>query len=430
MKLPFFASFFPVLLLLAVTNTSHCIAEDTVEFLNGKTLKGTILSIRQSEKEFDFQAKFGTQTLKRTYPYSEVHAVVYKGKRFELTPMETTPSSGDSSGKSAVLSEAETQAIIDGVGKAPPSWLDSTSMKHPASLDLSWPIKSTGPWNESKNVGQYFWGKVYPNPSRWRSAFKLLYKCMDLHQSDQALLQRDMDKLGDMYFTLLQDYARAAYWLQKADPPNTRPTGIYLAECYWRLGNPTMARAKLRGNNVHFSAIKLYGDMADIDDALRVTELYARTNAFNEAFLNAGDALRGAGRTEEAIEFYQKVLTINKARNKEYLARYKARAAGAIEAIRLYDKADVSRVADGVYVDRSTGYNGKLDVEIKVAGGKITSAKVTKHREKQFYAALTDTTAQIVAKQGIKDIDGTSGATITSQAIVHATARALAQGQK
>ena len=65
-----------------------------------------------------------------------------------------------------------------------------------------------------------------------------------------------------------------------------------------------------------------------------------------------------------------------------------------------------------------------------MAGAKITKVEVTKHQEKQFYAALTDTPRQIIDTQGIREIDGTSGATITSQAIVNATARALAQGAK
>jgi len=53
---------------------------------------------------------------------------------------------------------------------------------------------------------------------------------------------------------------------------------------------------------------------------------------------------------------------------------------------------------------------------------------VIKHVEKQFYAAITDTTNQIVKKQSVNGIDATSRATITSQAIVNATAKALAKG--
>jgi len=53
-----------------------------------------------------------------------------------------------------------------------------------------------------------------------------------------------------------------------------------------------------------------------------------------------------------------------------------------------------------------------------------------KHKEKQFFAALTDIPQQIVSKQSIHGIDSLSGATVTSQAIVNATAKALASGSR
>ena len=83
-----------------------------------------------------------------------------------------------------------------------------------------------------------------------------------------------------------------------------------------------------------------------------------------------------------------------------------------------------------MYGTRAQDITGTMRDEAKVAGGKIVALSVTSHTEKQFYAALTDTPKQIMDKQGIQDIDGTSGATITSQAIIHASARALAQGAK
>jgi uncharacterized protein with FMN-binding domain len=424
------------------------VADDLIEFLSGATEQGTILEIRKDAKNFDFQPNNASSTETKTYSYGEVHAVTYKGRRFVMTPKlapasqpepATKPESTSRQGPAAktqsvsdddTRTKAEVLALIDEAGRTPPDWFNSTPMNHPASLDLSWPIKSTGPWNEATNVGQYIWGRVNPNESRWRSGIKLVHECISVHQSDPERLDRDMDKLGDMYFTLLQDYARAAFWLQKGKATVDRPTGIYLSECYWRLGNKTMALERLKGRLLHFDAIKLLGDMGEIEGALTVAEYYGKSNVFNEAFLNAGDALRSAGRLDEAVAYYQKVLDRNQARNEEYLERFTARAAGAIEAIKLFDEADVNHVADGAYTDQSTGYNGKIEVQVNVVGSRIESVKVTQHQEKQFYAALTDTTSQIVAKQSVRDIDGTSGATITSQAIIHASARALAQGAK
>ena len=67
---------------------------------------------------------------------------------------------------------------------------------------------------------------------------------------------------------------------------------------------------------------------------------------------------------------------------------------------------------------------------MKVRGKKIEDVKVTQHKEKQYYSALTDVPSQIIAKQGVKGVDATSRATITGDAIINATAKALAQGAK
>lgn len=402
--------------------------DDLVEFLNGSRLTGKILQIRKADKEFDFKCEIAGKQVEQTLPYAKVHAVTFGGKRFVLTPKPTDAAmaaSGD-----VQRSPAEVRERIDSVGSSEPDWFASTPLNHPKSLDLDWPLKADGPWNESKNVGQYIWGRVNPNVSRWKPGIKLVYECMALHEGDAALLERDWIKLGGMYFNLLQDYERAAYWLEKAKVQPNTPGGVHLAECYWRLGSEELANKALRGRNLHFSAIKLLGDMGNSKRAMQILKAYENTSVCNEAWLAAGDALRSAGKLDAAIAQYQKVLDHNKARNQEYLKRYRGQAAEAIEAIRLFDSADVSRVADGSYTASATGYNGPIDVEVTVADGKITSVKVIKHNEKQFYAALTDTPNQILQKQGFSDIDATSGATITSLAIVNATARAMSQGAK
>ena len=410
------------------------LAEDSVEFLNGTTLSGKILEIRKAEKEFDFQTSIAGQSVSKTYQYSAVHAVTYNGKRFVINEMKDAASSGTSSASASSSggekSEAEVRAIIDGEGASEPDWLASTKFNHPKSLELDWPLKADGPWNESKNVGQYMWGRVNPNPSRWRSGIKLLHECIRLHSGKRELLKRDYGALGSRYFELLQDYPRAAYYFEKAQVSMNQPPGIHLAECYFRLGSKKMAMKSMRGKSLHFDAIKLLGEMGELQEALNVTKVYGKTRQFNEAFLNAGDALRAEGRLDEAIGYYQQILDRNEARNAEYLKRYRGRASDSINAIRLFDKADVSKVADGTYDDKAVGYNGDLHVRVTVANGQIKDVEITKHKEKQFYAALTDTPRKIIDTQGIQDIDGTSGATITSQAIVNASARALAQGAK
>ena len=244
------------------------------------------------------------------------------------------------------------------------------------------------------------------------------------------LLSRDQHKLANMYFSLFQDYPRAAYWYQKTNERPPVDGQVPLAECYWRLGNEEMALALIRGRNLPPQAIKLLGDMGYTDRAVSLAKRYAGTNGAHMALLMGGDACRSAGRYDDAIRIYEQVLAAGDARNPQYTNRFRGRARDSIEAIRLQEKARVELVADGSYRDKSVGYNGPIEVEVVVRSGKITSAKVTQHREKQFYAALTDTSNQILSKQSVQGIDGTSGATITSVAIVNAAAKALASGAK
>lgn len=85
--------------------------QDTVEFLNGTTLECKILEIRKEAKEFDIESKLGDKTIKQTYSYSEVHAVQFRGKRFELTPLSNDSST--SNRKNPQRTKAEVLKLID-----------------------------------------------------------------------------------------------------------------------------------------------------------------------------------------------------------------------------------------------------------------------------------------------------------------------------
>jgi uncharacterized protein with FMN-binding domain len=405
-------------------------AADSVEFLNGAKLEGTVKELRESQKEVDFETTVGERTFTRTYPFSKVHAVTMNGKRHELTTKAAAAESA-STATTNNLTPDQVQAIIAEAGSNPPEWFAATPVEYPDTLDLSWPLKPpTEGWHSHKNMGQYIWSVINENPSRWHSGIKLVHHCLTLHKDDNTLLERDMRTLGSMYFTLLQDYPRAAFWYQKANLSVSKINGVRLAECYWRIGNRDMALDMMRGKPLPKGAIKLLGDMSEIDWALRLTKAFAKSNSNYQAFILAGDALRQAEMPDEAIDYYEQVIASKKFRNKDYETRFKARARESVEAIRLFDQADVSRVADGRYTDSSTGYAGQVNIEVVVEKGSMKSVGVTSHSEKQFYSALTDTTAQLLAKQSVRGIDATSGATITSQAIVNATAKALAKGAR
>ena len=100
------------------------------------------------------------------------------------------------------------------------------------------------------------------------------------------------------------------------------------------------------------------------------------------------------------MRYYQKVIdapATGKQKDREVKVQNRARA--NLEAIRLFELSDPRKVPDGAYRAASLGYEGPVEVEVKVAGGRIESVQVTDHKEKQYYSALTDVPQQIIAKQ-------------------------------
>ena len=149
------------------------------------------------------------------------------------------------------------------------------------------------------------------------------------------------------------------------------------------------------------------------------------------AFIYAGDACRVAGQYEQALQYYERLLALPVGTQAKGASSGTSTARPAnIQAIKLFDTLDLGRVPDGTYRSASLGYEADVQVEVAVQASRIESVRVTEHREKQFYSALTDTPRKIIAKQSVKGIDATSSATITSEAIINATAKALSGAMK
>jgi uncharacterized protein with FMN-binding domain len=163
--------------------------------------------------------------------------------------------------------------------------------------------------------------------------------------------------------------------------------------------------------------------MGETDRALKMAEACAEEGYPAVCNLCAGDACRLAGRYADALRYYQKVL--DSPDGEGDIPRIKDRARANLEAIRLFETLDLKKVPDGAYRSQSLGYEAPIEVEVAVKGGKIVDVRVVKHREKQFYSAISDTTRKILQKQSVRGIDATSSATITSEAIINAAAKAL-----
>ncbi len=408
---------------------------DTVEFTNGATLEGKITA--RDAESITVEATVAGQQLARQYPLRLVAAITIDGRREVLASDAAAGSSQDASPATAGTkrTKEEIEALIDQRGRTQPDWWESVKLDYPKTLDLSWPMPAPRPWNNQKNVGQYVWDIINPNPERWQGGVRFMHHLLMVNKDRPETRHRVMAELGRMYHGLLQDYPRAAFWWRQAgadNPEQPSTHGVYLAECYWKLGNKQMAVELLDKLPPQFPMIKLWADMGELDRALQLANANAQGGLADVALIYAGDACRTAGRHDQAIEYYQKILQLPSAggRGAKRIQRNQRRAQANIEAIRLFDTLDVARVPDGTYQASSLGFKGPVQVAVTVKGHRIESVRVTSHHEPQSYTSLSDIPQRIVAHQDVKGIDATSGATVTSEAIINATAKALSQAMK
>lgn len=430
---------------VAVCAPAAAAAADVVELLSGAKVEGRIIA--RDEKSVSIETKIGEKTFTRTYLLERVAAltvgdrreVISRGSSGSGEPAdhsgESRPVEPPSAGAGPARTKQQVEALIAEQGRTPPDWFEATPLNYPKTLDLYWTSPPQRVWDNQRYLGQYIWDIINPNPNRWREGVKLMHHVLSLNQGRSELRRRTMDELGRMYFILLQDFARAAFWWQQAeaqrgDLPGS-DGGVHLAECYWRLGNKSMAVELLQKLPPNFSMIKLWAEMGELDRALKLADANAAGPYADTALLYAGDACRICGKYAEALRYYQRAMQAPfSGRGKGRYERNMRRAAANVEAIKLYELLDLSKVPDGTYRASSIGYEAEVYVEVTVKDHRIVSVRVTDHREKQYYASMTEIPRRIVERQSVKGVDAVSGATLTSEAIVNATAKALAAAMK
>jgi uncharacterized protein with FMN-binding domain len=256
-----------------------------------------------------------------------------------------------------------------------------------------------------------------------------------VNQDKESARLRAMNELGRMYFEFFRDYPRAAFWWREAgverNPRFTQSSSpARLAECYWRMGSRSMAVELLGRLPLTLAVIKLWGDLKETEKALRLCEQGLEQGFLpSQTYLLAGDVCRTARDFNRAAEFYRKVLQAGPAgpQAKE-IERDQERARETLEVIRLFDTLDISRVPDGSYPGKSLGYSGNVEVEAVVKAGRLESLRVVHHSDRQYYHAIEETIRRILARQTVNGIDAISGATVTSEAVIRASAKALAEG--
>ena len=398
---------------------------DTIEFNNGAKLNGTITKVDDAAQSVTINMTVRGRNYTRRYGFKDIRSITRNGQTRSLGSSATNATRCSGAGNSR--SEQQIRQLITSTGRSLPDWYDSTRLNYPRSLDISWPkLPPNTQWNARKHIVHHLYSDIIPNQGRWREAMKFLHfvygqNARNAYGRDQCARQ-----LGRLYFEFFRDYPRAAYWLSQTRLTSNDRLHAVVAECYYRMGSQDMALQYLAGKPALIGTAKLLGAMGLTDRAVKVADAIAKYPRPREALLTAGDALALAGRYPDALKYYNQVLTDRRPeRDQKYLNRYQTRARQSIASIQLYETLDVSKLRDGTYSESSAGYESPIRVEVKVASGRITSVRVTQHREKQYYSALRDTPAKIVAKQHVKDID----ATITAQAIVNAAAKALSRAR-
>ena len=332
-------------------------------------------------------------------------------------------------------------ALIDRVGNTSPDWFESTPLNYPRSLDLSWPNVPepvNKNWDSRKHVGHYVWEVINPNLSRWRDGIRFLHHVMEVNENNRGAQVKAMNQLGALYASLLQDWPRAAFWWKKAGRGTSGGMGqggfrvgyeVGLAKCYWRLGNKQMAVEQLNKasgySRTASGALHLWAEMGEHDKAIQLGEIAAKRSP--EPFITCGDICRHAGRYDEAMVYYRKAVNAGAMKK---LARVQQTARERIDGLNAEKALDLTKTRDGTYTASSLAYAGTLTGSVTVRDHRITSVKVTRHSEKQYYSSLTDTPNQILQKQSVRGIDATTSATITSEAIIVAAAKALMEGAR
>ena len=418
---------------------------DEVELDNGIVFKGKVL--KQTPKLVVFEREGGKGTVRflnnriirieiddeKSPQRDSPDAPAESTNETEPAPGAVAKKPSDAAGNS----RASIEAIINEIGPTKPDWWDSVKLDYPKTLDLTGKVRSKE-WQQHRIFGHYYWSIVYPNPPRWKPGIKLLHHAIDLRENDKPRQADAMDRLGGDYARLLKDYPRGAYWLSKALASKKKvyvADIVALAESYWKLGSRQMAIAELKRYGLdrrpRSQAIKLYSEMGMTAKALSLAEALslaqARTRtSWPVGYLVTGNVHKRAGNDKEALACYSRVLNIVKNSPKpKKLKRLKERAQMNMEAVRAYMNLDITKVPDGTYTSSAMGFDEPIDVQVTVSDGKITSVEVTRDKESQPYRSLTDIPEQIVDTQSFR-VDAVTKATITSNAVIAAAAKALA----
>ncbi|MBP7937462.1 MAG: FMN-binding protein [Phycisphaerae bacterium] len=139
-----------------------------------------------------------------------------------------------------------------------------------------------------------------------------------------------------------------------------------------------------------------------------------------------GDLYVAWGKTDSAREHYAKAIKLYPTSDQPYGQHLLKRQADRVQSkLDLLSVRSLSgaRLRDGSYTSTALGYAGDVQITLSVREGRMTDIKV-KHEEKIEQGACTVIPRRIIEKQSLQ-VDGVSGATVTTSAILDGTLQCL-----
>ena len=281
-----------------------------------------------------------------------------------------------------------TQALAE--LKVPPPWLDAVPLDVNPSL----------PWNKA-------WDRIEEllmtaDPADRRKAVKLAYVYQTNGKARDGMPAATYFLAGEIAWALVEHQQLtnkdAGGWMR-------------LASCYRHFGEHTQALAALD------EALKHLADPP--------WRLYQEAQV-HEA---RGDVLAIQGTRALAKAAYQKASGLYEAIPRQPPVQLSAsRAATRVMAkLELLDRdaLKAARLRDGTFAATVFGYTDNIRASVTVRNARIADVKLD-HREKADLGARTILPERIIEKQSV-EVDGVTGATVTSQAIKSAVFQALKQ---
>lgn len=274
--------------------------------------------------------------------------------------------------------------------KVPPDWFKSVQVR----------FDTTKPWKEA---GEHI-RKLLGDAATVREGMKL------------TCLYKQKGDIGDghkypLYLYLGGEYAWALVEFEKrlaSKPQGRTHEYLCLASCYAHFGEYPKA---LQALNLALQRLPKppwrIAREADVHDHLGA--LYAEM-----------------GKLPLAKQHYRKAMqlypTSTQPWGRHLLRRYAARIR---EKLRILDLQSIrlDQLQDGTYSGTTFGYGGDITVNVTVKGKKIADIKV-RHKEDIEQNATKIVPQRIIAAQSLK-VDGITGATITSNAVIIGTFKAL-----